>query len=81
MSKKRNKKVNPNPRRRKTYAQKHPLANSANSSPQEAENAWSRIIFIIILIVAIVGLLLCLIQGGGNTYDSYPGMPFGISSK
>lgn len=81
MNKKRNKSVKHKPRQRKSYVQKHPRANRVSTSPQEAENKGSMVIVIIILIIAIVALLLCLIQGGGHTYDYYPGMPFWLSSK
>ncbi len=60
-------------RKRKSYAQKHPRANSVGSSPQDVENERYRMIFIIMLIIAIVALLLYLIQGGVPGYDWYPG--------
>ena len=80
MSRKRNKSVKPKSRRRNSYAQRHSRAKSANSLPQEVKDNDSIIITMIILIIAFVALLLCLIQGGGHTYDCYPGMPFGLSS-
>ncbi len=81
MSKKRHVTTKTRNRRRKSYVQKHPRANSVTASPQEAKNKGLMVIMIIILIIAIVALLLSLIQGGGHTYDYYPGMPFWLSSK
>ena len=45
-------------------------------SPQEVENERYKIIFIIMLIIAIVALLFYLIQGGAPAYDWYPGRAF-----
>lgn len=81
MNKKRNKSVKPKSRQRKSHAQKRPRANRVSTSPQEAKNKSSKVIMIIILIIAIVALVLCLIQGGGHTYDYYPGMPFLLSPQ
>ena len=73
MSKKRNKSVKPKPRRRKSYAQKHPPAKKGLPPVKvEAEDNVSKIVTIIILIIAIVALLVYLIQGGQPGYDWYP---------
>lgn len=81
MNKKRNKCGKPKPRQRKSYAQEHPRTNRVSTSPQETKNKGFMVIEIIILIIAIVALVLCLIQGGGHTYDYYPGMPFLLSPQ
>lgn len=81
MSKKRNKSVKSKSRQRKLHAQKRPRTNRVSTSPQETKNKGFMVIEIIILIIAIVALVLCLIQGGGHTYDYYPGMPFLLSPQ
>ncbi len=73
MSRKRQSTAKSKSRKRTSYAQKHPRANSECPSPQEVENERYRIIFIIMSIIAIVALLFYLIQGGAPAYDWYPG--------
>ena len=76
MSRKRHSTSKSKSRKRTSYAQKHPRANSMGPSPQEVENERYKIIFIIMLIIAIVALLFYLIQGGVPAYDWYPGRAF-----
>ncbi len=79
MSKKQNKSAKLKSGKRTLYAQKHPRTKKATSLSQKTKGDVPEIIMTIILIIAIVALLLCLIQGGGNTYDYYPGMPSWLS--
>lgn len=75
MSRKRHSTAKSKSRKRASYAQKHPRAraNSVRPSPQEVENERYKIIFVIMLIIAIIALLFYLIQGGAPAYDWYPG--------
>lgn len=80
MSKKRNKSVKPKPRRKKSYAQKHPPAQKGSPPVKVEGNDAPKLLIIILLIIAIVALLLrSILGGGGHTYDYYPGMPFWLS--
>lgn len=69
MSKKRKKSVKPKPRRRKSYAQKHPPAKKGLPPVKVEGDDVPKIIMIIILIIFIVALLVYLIQGGQPGYD------------
>lgn len=73
MSRKRHSAAKSKSRKRTSYAQKHPRANSVRPSPQEVENKRYRILFIIMLVIAIIALIFYLIQGGAPAYDWYPG--------